>query len=212
MSERVNAEAGAGGSGPPSVRHRGDSVTTGTLPPAERLRHRRVARPGRHLALFLAGVVVTGCLAGVLWFWIVPLTTYAVDEAGNATVTERGLAGIVAADAWFALLGVVLGVICGLVVWSWFSGLGWPCVFLAIVGSLVMALLCWLVGSQLGPGPFNERLAAATPGQTLPIELTLRAPAALLIWPFAAVLVLMLISALVPDPEDPGAEGRDAAL
>ncbi|MDO5683542.1 MAG: hypothetical protein Q4G46_12040, partial [Propionibacteriaceae bacterium] len=162
------------------------------------------------LTLFTAGVTVVGCLAGMLWFLVVPLATYQIQADGQARVTERGLANFVAADAWFMIFGLVLGITVGIVVWSWFSGLGWQCVPLAIVASTVMGLLCWGVGTLLGPGPISGRLATAAPGDIVPIEFTLRATVGLVVWPFGAVLVLMLISALVPDPEDPGLEGRHA--
>ena len=200
---------------PPTVRHRRGTVTTGDLPavtdPSLAARPPRVRRPlSRWLVAFAIGNVVLGCLAGVLWFFIVPLSTYQVLAEGQATITERGLASFVAGDAWFVILGLVLGIVCGLVVWSWCSGLGWVCVPLAVLGSTLMGLLCWQVGALLGPDLFNQRLAEAAPGDVVPIDLTVRGPVALLMWPFGAVLVLMMLSALVPDPEDPVEEEHDA--
>lgn len=201
---------------PPSVRHHGDSVTTGSLPLAEedprRHRPRRVRDPLRRwLAIYAAGVVALGALAGLVWFLVVPLSTYQVNAEGYATTTERGLAGFVAGDAWFVLIGLVLGIACGAVAWWWFAGLGWPTLALALTGATVMGLICWAVGWLLGPGPIAERLATATPGQTLPIELTVRGPAALLVWPFGAALVIMMSSALERDPDD-GWDRQGAAV
>lgn len=205
---------------PPSVRHHGDSVTTGSLPPvvddarvddARLARPRRVREPlGRWLAIYAAGAVALGSLAGLLWFLLVPLSTYRVNAEGYATTTERGLAGFVAGDAWFVLIGVVLGIVCGAVAWWWFAGLGWPALVLALTAATVMGLVCWLVGWLLGPGPIAGRLATATPGQTLPIELTVRGPAALLVWPFGAALVIMLTSTLERDPDDLGWDRQNA--
>lgn len=155
----------------------------------------------RWLGLFAAGVTLLGALAGVLWFRVVPLTIYQVTADGNATTTERGLAGYVAGDAWFAAIGLVLGIGCGIVAWRWFAPLGWPMVPLALVGATWMGGLCWLVGWLLGPGPLPERVQAASTGDSLPIELTVRGPAALVAWPLGAALVIMLIAALVRDPE-----------
>ena len=64
-------------------------------------------------------------------------------------------------------------------------------------------LLCWVVGYQLGPGPFVPRLAAAEPGDLVPIELTIRAQASLLVWPFARSSRVLLGSSLGRDDEDP---------
>lgn len=191
--------------GQPSVQHGDGSVTTGALPDEEVASpHPRPVRTpvGRWVGLFAVGWLVAGVVAGFVWHALVPLTIYEVTDDRGSFATERGLAAFIAADAWFVIIGIVLGALCGLISWRWFAGLGWPIVPLAIVGSAVMGLVCWGVGSWLGPSPLDPRLVNAIPGQTLPIELTVRAPAALLAWPLAAVLVIMLISAVAPDPED----------
>lgn len=190
---------------PPSVQHGEGSVTTGALPDDEFASpHARPVRTpvGRWLGLFVVGWLVAGVIAGFSWDALVPLTIYEVTAEGGSFTTERGNAAFIASDAWFVIIGIVLGALCGFISWRWFAGLGWPIVPLAIVGSAVMGLVCWGVGSRLGPGPFDARLVDAVAGQTLMIELAIRTPAALLPWPFAAVLVVMLISAFAPDPED----------
>lgn len=191
--------------GQPSVQHVGDSVTTGSLPVSDEPapRRRPVRSPlGFWLSMLAIGAAVVGVLAGVLWKFIVPLPTYQVNVDGYAATSERGLADFIAGDAWFVTIGLILGTICGLVCWWWFAGLGWRVLLLAVGASLLMALLCWQVGWLLGPGPFEPRLAAAQPGDVLAIELTVRGHAAVLAWPFAASLVVMLTAALTPDPED----------
>lgn len=193
-------------SGQPKVQTGVGSVTAGSIPadedgPSPHLR--AVKSPLlRWMGILVGGWFVFGMLAGVLWHLIVPLSTYQVNAEGYAATTERGLAMFIAMDVWFVVIGLVLGLLCGIICWSWFAGLGWPIVPLAIAGSLVMALLCWGVGWLLGPGSLQERLADAQAGDVLPIELTVRAPAALLAWPFTSVLVIMLISAFARDPEE----------
>lgn len=190
---------------PPSVQHVGDSVTTGTIPltdPEPAPPRTRPVKSLGWLAILLAIWLVAGVLAGMFWQAIVPLPSYQVNLDGFAATSERGLADYIAGDAWFVVIGLVLGVASGLLSWRWFAGLGWPVVPLAIGGSLVMGAVCWLVGWLLGPGPFDPRLAAARPGDVLPIELTVHGPAALLAWPFGACLVVLLLSALTRDPED----------
>ena len=129
MSERVSH----GDADPPTVRHQGDSVTTGSLPfaddSAQRQGPRRLRTPlGRWLVAYTAGMIAVGALAGLVWFWVVPLTIYQVNAEGYASTSERGLAGFVAGDAWFVLIGLALGIVCGAVAWWWFAGLGWPVV------------------------------------------------------------------------------------
>jgi len=72
-----------------------------------------------------------------------------------------------------------------------------------LVCAVASALTCWLVGYRLGPGDFSARLAAAQPGQLVPIPLTLRARASLLTWPFFAVIPVLLGSSLGRDEEEP---------
>jgi hypothetical protein len=77
-------------------------------------------------------------------------------------------------------------------------------VVLVVLGCAVAsALMCWLVGYHLGPGEFSARLAAAQPGELVPIPLTLRARASLLTWPFFAIIPVLLGSSLGRDEEEP---------
>ena len=152
---------------------------------------------------FVALGLGLGALAGVVWWAAVDLPGYVVGSDGGAKITERGLSEFMAGDAWFCAIGLFVGVALGLVGWRQFADLGWPLVFLVAAVALVAALVCWLVGHQLGPSDFVQRLAAARPGDEVPIELTLRARASLLVWPFLAVIPVLLASSLGPDDEEP---------
>lgn len=153
--------------------------------------------------LFLLGAAGVGAAAGVLWEAVVVLPVYTVGPGGGASTSERGLTEYIGGDAWFSLIGLVVGLGIGLAAWRLFRPIGWPVVPLAVAATMMAALMCWLVGWKLGPGPFAPRLAEATPGTTVEIELTVRAQAALLVWPFGAVLVLLLGSSLGRDDEEP---------
>jgi hypothetical protein len=156
----------------------------------------------RLLAYLLLALGV-GALAGVLWWLAVDLPGYVVQPDGGATTSERELTTIVGADAWFTLIGAVAGAALGWLAWTRLRWLGWPVVPVAAVAALIAALLCWCVGYELGPSGFNERLAGARPGDTVPVELTLRARASLLVWPFLATLPILLGSSLGHDDEEP---------
>lgn len=190
----------------PSVQREGDSVTTGTLPvitdpiPTPRLSP-RMRRP--LLWLSIAGVVTVlgGVIGGIVWALTVPLTQYVVNSEGVANTTERGLANYIAGDAYFVVIGAVLSLAYGFWIWKWFGRYGWPCVLVAVFGSLLMALTAWQFGWLLGPGNFSDRLAQAAPNSTLPIELTVRAQSALLAWPLFASMIVMLCSSISRDPD-----------
>jgi len=151
----------------------------------------------------LAGLaLVVGGLAAVFWSAVVRLPAYRILSDGSATMAERGITEIVAADAWFVITGALVGLGLGLVAWKWFRPIGWPTALLAVGAGLVAGVVCWQVGQLLGPGSFPERLAAATPGDFVPLSLELRSVSALAVWGFAAITPVLLASSLGPDDED----------
>ena len=159
-------------------------------------------RDDRTAAAIMAGIAVIAGIAGaVLWRLVVHLPAYVVQPDGSATVSERALTEFFAGDAWYTVIGVVVGAALGVASWRRFKGIGWPCAFLAAGLGLLAGLICWQLGEILGGVPCDERLAAAKPGDTVPIALALRSPSALAVWAFAAVTPILLGSALGPDEE-----------
>ena len=169
------------------------------ISPARSLRSfRRVAA---RLAALAALGLVAGAVAGLLWWWLVDLPSYRVGEDGAATTSERDLAAVIGSDAWYGALGLAFGIGIGLLAWRWLGRLGWPVVVVALLVALAGGVVCWVAGSQLGPGPFDPRLAAARPGDLVPIPLTLHTRASLLSWPLGAVLPIMLAASLGPEQQ-----------
>jgi hypothetical protein len=154
-------------------------------------------------ACFVALALGLGAAAGVVWSIVVDLPTYRVNPEGGAAISERGLANFIGSDAWFSVIGLVVGLGLGVLGWRALRRLGWPLVPLVLISAIAAGLICWLVGYRLGPGDFSARLAAARPGDLVPIELTLRARASLLVWPFFAVIPLLVASSLGRDDDDP---------
>jgi hypothetical protein len=97
----------------------------------------------------------------------------------------------------------VAGLLIGIAAWRWLRDLGWTVVLVVLVCATASALMCWFVGYRLGPGDFSARLAAARPGELVPIPLTLRARASLLTWPFFAIIPVLLGSSLGRDEDEP---------
>ncbi len=155
------------------------------------------------IAAFGALSILVGALCAVFWVQVVQLPTYTVNDDFSARTTERGLTEYFATDAWFSLIGIVVGAALGLIAWKWFSELGWPVVLIAALGALLAAACCWWVGERLGPGPFDVRLGAANAGDVVPIQFLLRSRVALAVWVLGAVLPILLWSALGPDSADP---------
>ncbi|SDE22435.1 hypothetical protein [Auraticoccus monumenti] len=155
------------------------------------------------MTVFFTVCLVVGVLAGLLWARVTDLPGYTIAVDGRATTSERGLAEQFSADAWFCVIAVGGGLLIGLLAWWRLIRVGWGVVLAAVLGALLAAVLTWVVGWAMGPGDFDARLANAEPGDVVPIELTLRAPVALVVWPFIASIPILLWSSLAPDDEEP---------
>ncbi|CAI9410148.1 hypothetical protein [Aestuariimicrobium sp. T2.26MG-19.2B] len=164
----------------------------------------QVSRVARGLGLFALVCLVGGLLAGFVWNVVVVRPVYVMGNDSVATTTERGLAQFFGADAWFSVIGLVGGALIGWLAWIRHGRQGWPVVPLAVVGSCLAGLLAWGFGIFLDSGDFASRIAAAKAGDQIPIELALRAKAALAVWPFGAVLPVLAASSLTDDESGPG--------
>ena len=153
--------------------------------------------------LFTALGLGVGALAGVLWQAVVVLPTYTIGSQGGASTTERGLASYISGDAWFVVCALVAGIVLGVLGWRLFGRTGWLVVPLVVLVTLAAGLVCWTVGQHLGPGPFEARLSSAGPGDVVPIELTVRARAALVTWPLFGIIPVLLAASLGRDEEEP---------
>ncbi len=153
----------------------------------------------RWLGVLTVASLVVGGFAGLVWSSVAPLPTYTVQGDGHATISERGLASMIAADAWFVVVGLIGGLLLGGAAWRWFKNVGWPVAVIAVGSGLLAGLFCLWLGQLIGPGPFEARLASAQPGDVVPVALRLRSPSALAAWAFAAVGVPLIASSLGPD-------------
>ena len=154
-------------------------------------------------------VVLAGLIAGLVWKLVTDPPAYTVGEDGTAAITDRGLGRFFAADAAFVVVGLIAGIALGTLAWQWLRDLGWPVALIAAAGAAVGALIAWRFGMMIGFNHFAERIAAAQPGDTVPIDLALHTPTAWVVWPFAALTPVLLYSAL--GHEDVALEQEDAS-
>jgi hypothetical protein len=145
--------------------------------------------------------IVVGALVALFWASVVQLPEYRILSDGSAYINERGLVEFVTVDAWYVICAVIVGPGIGYVAWRWFKPLGWPVALIAAAAGILTGAVCWWCGGMFGPGALDTRLAAAQPGDLVPIALDLRAWPALFAWPFAAVAPVMVISCFATDPE-----------
>jgi len=157
--------------------------------------------------------VVVGGLAALFWSMVVELPTWSVATDGSATMTEAGWTQMMGVDAWFAICAAPVGLGIGWVVWRWFKPLGWPAAIIVALAGLLTGLVCWQLGEVMGPGPFADRIAAASPGQLVPAAMDLQAKSALLVWPMAALLPVLFGAAFARDRHvaEPLADDADDA-
>ena len=93
--------------------------------------------------MYLAGALVVGIAAAVIWRLVVQLPSYTVQPDRSARVSERGLTEFFAGDAWYVLLGAVFGVVLGVATWRRFHSLGWVSAFLAAGLGIAAGVVCW---------------------------------------------------------------------
>ena len=160
------------------------------------------ARPSWRVAVYFALSVVLGAVGGLLWSALTPLSSYTVRADMRAYISERGQTQIVAADVVFTIIVGVIGLLIGAIGWMALNKRGWLVTFVPLVAALAAALMAWRLGLVVGQSGFTQRLASASPGDVVSVDLQLRSLAALLVAPFAAVTPVMLLAAFWPEPRD----------
>lgn len=166
------------------------------LDPADEPYRTSAARELLEGAVTAVAVAVTGVVFGLLWLWLAPrVPLVATDEAVLLRNTEGEEA--MGADGVFVLLGLGMGAVTGTLVY-WLRRRGGVGLVVGLtLGGLLGSLLAWRLGVWLGP---TQDVAAHArevgPGKVFDAPLKLRATAALLAWPVAAVLVHLVHTAL----------------
>lgn len=155
------------------------------------------------VTIFLLSCIGAGVLAGIVWALTASSPGYVVAPDLGASLNERALAGIFAADALFSVLLAVVGLGVGVACWLLFHRAGWWVCVLSVVGAGIAALMAWQVGLLVTPNNFDDLLAKAVSGDVVPVNLQLRAHAALLVAPFTAITPVMLLAAFWPERRTP---------
>ncbi|MEU9252386.1 hypothetical protein AB0D66_11145 [Streptomyces sp. NPDC048270] len=159
-------------------------------------------RDGAAVAL---AVGVAGVLLGLLWVWLAPRVQY-VSNGEAVFLRNTESEARIGSDGTFFLLSAGLGVLSAAGTFLWRRAGGVPLVVGLAVGSLFAAVVGWRFGLWLGPST-DLAAAAAGAGKGVPFDapLELMAHGALLVWPMAAVLVHLALTALwTPRDPDPG--------
>ena len=153
------------------------------------------------IVLYALSCLVIGLLAGVFWSQVVDLPSYTIDSDFIGRMGERELAKIFSIDAWGAGLGVVIGLGLGWLCWRWLARLGWPSALIAALGGLAAGMIATVVAHFVGPGPLDARIAAASPGDLVPIEFALHTRVVYAVWVAFATVPVMAGAMLAKDDD-----------
>lgn len=121
----------------------------------------------RPVLLVVVLVAVGGLPLGLLWALLAPEVPVRVTGRG-ATYVEGAPAEPFAADAWFAALSGLFGVVAAAAVW-WGARMlrGVPGLLAVTVGALLAAGLAWQTGRRVGLSGYESERAAAEVGEVL---------------------------------------------
>ncbi len=140
--------------------------------------------------------LAAGLVAGVLWRWIaVPRLPLARVDGDTVVVDETEIVKAFNADGWFAVLGLVAGLVLGALAQRRHRDGGAVVPLTLAVAGGAGSLLAWWLGMLIGPGPLATRAEEVPAGARLPLPLDLSAPGVLLLWPIAALVALLLTAA-----------------
>ena len=162
--------------------------------------------------------LVLGVAGGLLWPWLAPRQTFLITVAGPFPESELSAGRVVSADAWFAVMAAVAGLLLGLIAAISRSRRAPTVVVGAVVASVVQVAVVFVVGQVVA----NHRLVlrwAPVGGENLPERglLVLQAWPVLALGPLLAVVVTLVAVALSSPPEsterlgDPGPSGPPVA-
>jgi hypothetical protein len=129
-------------------------------------------RPGVGRTVLVAvlsalAIVAAGVPFGLLWAAAAPDVPVYVS-AGGPVLGEPQPEQFIAAEGWFALLGLAFGALAALAAWVFARRARGPAGLLAVaLGTVAAGLIAWQVGRHLGLAEYQRLLDAAAAGQTL---------------------------------------------
>ncbi|MEV4878380.1 ABC transporter permease [Streptomyces cyaneofuscatus] len=158
----------------------------------------------RQAALVTVLVALAGIGLGLLWLWLAPRVPLVSDGSAVFLQNSEGEEAI-GADGTFVLLAAVFGVLSAAAV-SWRLRRGGVLVVVGLaLGGVLGSLLAWRVGVWLGPSSdVVARAREVGKGVVFDAPLELHAVVvAVLVWPFVALAVHVLLTAAfgVREPE-----------
>jgi hypothetical protein len=179
-------------------------------PPPEQQRAERTyaLRPELTVAVWvIATLVLVGVLAALVWAWAVPSMTYQINDSGQLAVRSSEPEQPIAADGWFAIIALFVGLLAGFRAWWHTKGHEPGVVGGLVVGGLLGSVTMLAIGGLVRPSNLEDAASAGV-GTRLHAGLAVHTPGVLLLESVAAALVWLVLDLLIPrdDPAVPEAE------
>ena len=152
-------------------------------------------------------------MAGLIWAAVAPRALLQEIAPGEAELVNAESTAFIVADAWFALITAVGGLITGTLGYRLLvRRAGAAATAGLVLGAVVAALLALWVGDNIGLGTYNHLLASSPAGAVFHSSLALGAKSALAFWPLctAGVILLAETGARRSGPAAARARGRHA--
>ena len=141
----------------------------------------------------LAGSAVLGIAAGLIWAAVAPRPLLQEIARGEAELINAETTAYIVADAWFALITAVGGLITGIFGYRVLvRRAGAAAAAGLVLGAVAAALLTLWVGDNLGLATYNHLLASSQAGAVFHSSLALGAKSALVFWPLCTSVVILI--------------------
>lgn len=159
-------------------------------PVYQRARHR--AGVVGDIAVIATAFLLLGALGGLMW-WLLVEPAMFTKVGGRGSMSELELSKRFDTDGWYAVIALVSGVLAGGLLTWWRSRDLLATTTLLVGGSCLAAAVMAGVGFLLGPEHPDAALAAARPGERVPVQLVVTAKATYLTWPISVLVGALLV-------------------
>lgn len=159
-------------------------------------RRRRLVRPIDLLVgvLTTVAVAVLGLPVGALWAAIAP-RVFGYAQGNLVFLVDPESSAPIARDGTFALVSVLVGLVCGLLAFLLIRGYGPAAACGVVVGGVLAAVVAWQAGRHLfGPADLAHLTPRPPDGTRFALPLNVGADGVLLAWPIGAAFMFFVLT------------------
>ena len=148
-------------------------------------------------AAAIVGSAVLGLIGGLIWGEVAPRAMLQEISAGTAQLMNAETRAFIGADAWFAGIAAVAGLLTGVIGFRFGVSKRSGGARAAVAAGLILGgvaggfAMLWL-GQQIGLSAYNHDLASSSNGTVFPSSLTLGATSVLTFWPMLTAIVILI--------------------